>query len=296
MEEDFLGIRSVDTGIGSAGVGYVVIPKEIDREQYIQDCYRTNTLTINGGMGYGYLTSVPVDVNVMQNIKFPTDENNRGTPVIWVRDAVSHLPVIVGALRKQENYYSLSENQYRLFRGIGEKSVEVFLNGNNTDLQITLLGDKEDPANVNIKVTSQNKDSVFNLFCDNEINVFSESVVNIASNQKILLQITDKGESKMSLTYEKGIGLKYEDEFENKINVKDEEVNIISKKINHNEGKEPMVLGDTLAQLLSDFLDACQNLSFMSPAGQTSIPINVADFVAIKGKLDKIKSKISNLD
>ena len=51
MEEEYIGIRNLDTGIGSAGVGFVVVPSDIDREQYINDCYRTNTLTINGGKG-----------------------------------------------------------------------------------------------------------------------------------------------------------------------------------------------------------------------------------------------------
>ena len=58
MEEDVIGIRNLDTGIGSAGVGFVVVPSEVDRVQYINDCYRTNTLTINGGKGYGYFSGV----------------------------------------------------------------------------------------------------------------------------------------------------------------------------------------------------------------------------------------------
>lgn len=74
MEEDVIGIRNLDTGIGSAGVGFVVVPSEVDRVQYINDCYRTNTLTINGGKGYGYFSGVHADINVMQCIKFPTDE------------------------------------------------------------------------------------------------------------------------------------------------------------------------------------------------------------------------------
>jgi hypothetical protein len=296
MEEDVIGIRNLDTGIGSAGVGFVVVPSEVDRVQYINDCYRTNTLTINGGKGYGYFSGVHADINVMQNIKFPTDEENRGTPVVWVKDAVSQLPVIVAVLRKQGDYYSLDENQYRLKRGTETRNVEIFVDGNTAGLDITILGDKEEPANIDIKLSSENADSVLNVSCDNEINIIGNKSVNVVTNQKATLKVKEKGEEKMSLSYELGVGLNYKDEFENEVVAKDGEVDIISKKINHNSGKEPMVLGNTLADLLDEMLKAIQAITVISPVGATSTPVNAASFAAIQAKLDTIKSKISNLE
>ena len=58
--------------------------------------------------GYGYFSGVHADINVMQNITFPTDEENRGTAVVWVKDAISQLPVIVGVLRKQNEVLFIS--------------------------------------------------------------------------------------------------------------------------------------------------------------------------------------------
>lgn len=296
MEEDVIGIRNLDTGIGSAGVGFVVVPSEVDRVQYINDCYRTNTLTINGGKGYGYFSGVHADINVMQNIKFPTDEENRGTPVVWVKDAVSQLPVIVSVLRRQGEYYSLDENQYRLKRGTETRNVEIFVDGTTAGLDITVLGDKDEPANIDIKLSSENADSVLNVSCDNEINIIGNKSVNVVTNQKATLKVKEKGEEKMSLSYELGVGLNYKDEFENEVVAKDGEVDIISKKINHNSGKEPMVLGNTLADLLDEMLKAIQAITVISPVGATSTPVNAASFAAIQAKLDTIKSKISNLE
>lgn len=296
MEDEVIGIRNLDTGIGSAGVGFVVVPSEVDRVQYINDCYRTNTLTINGGKGYGYFSGVHADINVMQNIKFPTDEENRGTPVVWVKDAVSQLPVIVAVLRKQGEYYSLNENQFRLKRGTETRNVEIFIDGSTSALDITILGDKEEPANIDVKLSSENADSVLTVSCDNEINIIGEKAVNVTTNKKATLKVTEKGEDKMSLSYELGVGLKYKDEFENEVTAKEGQVDVISKKINHNSGKEPMVLGDTLAKILDDMLKAIQAITVISPVGVTSVPVNIADFAAIQAKLDTIKSEISNLE
>nr|DAI70552.1 MAG TPA: hypothetical protein [Caudoviricetes sp.] len=296
MEDEVIGIRNLDTGIGSAGVGFVVVPSEVDRVQYINDCYRTNTLTINGGKGYGYFSGVHADINVMQNIKFPTDEENRGTPVVWVKDAVSQLPVIVAVLRKQGEYYSLNENQFRLKRGTETRNVEIFIDGSTSALDITILGDKEEPANIDVKLSSENADSILTVSCDNEINIIGEKAVNVTTNKKATLKVTEKGEDKMSLSYELGVGLKYKDEFENEVTAKEGQVDVISKKINHNSGKEPMVLGNTLADLLNEFLAAVQKITVISPVGVTSVPVNIKDFAAIQAKLDTIKSQISNLE
>lgn len=296
MEDEVIGIRNLDTGIGSAGVGFVVVPSEVDRVQYINDCYRTNTLTINGGKGYGYFSGVHADINVMQNIKFPTDEENRGTPVVWVKDAVSQLPVIVAVLRKQGEYYSLNENQFRLKRGTETRNVEIFIDGSTSALDITILGDKEEPANIDVKLSSENANSILTVSCDNEINIIGEKAVNVTTNKKATLKVTEKGEDKMSLSYELGVGLKYKDEFENEVTAKEGQVDVISKKINHNSGKEPMVLGNTLADLLNEFLAAVQKITVISPVGVTSVPVNIKDFAAIQAKLDTIKSQISNLE
>ena len=298
MEEEIIGIQKLDTGVGSAGVGFVVVPSDIDREQYINDCYRTNTLTINGGRGYGYFRGVHADINVMQNISFPSGDENRGTAVIWVKDAISQLPVIVGVLRKQNEYYSLSENQYRLKRDNVDKTrvVELFIDGDTSSLDINVVGDKDEPANVNIKLNSENKDSIFNLSCDNEINISSEKNINIESNKKVSIQITDKGELKSSIFYELGTGFVYKDEFENEVNCKDGEINIVSNKINHNSGKEPMVLGDTLATILEDILKSIQKLTVITPVGTSTIPVNVSEFAIIQSKINTIKSKKSNIE
>ena len=71
---------------------------------------------------------------------------------------------------------------------------------------------------------------------------------------------------------------------------------MVSKKINHNKGSEPMVLGDTLADILKDLCKAIQQLTVVTPVGTSSVPVNIADFASIQAKIDNIKSKKSNLE
>lgn len=321
-----IGLVKVETGVGSGGVGFLVVPDEIDRTQYIEDCYRTQTVSMNGGEGYGFYNSVRCPQNILENLQFPT-ETSRGTPVVWIKDGMSHLPVIVGWLRPEGDFYALGENQWRVSRGNDKRNVELFVDGNVAALQISVMGDSEEPANVDIKLTSQNQDSVFNLSSDNEINLNATKKASISGDNELDFNIKEKGEVKgqiryligeglsiiseknvswtirddedkelTTMTYKAGTGFVYKDEFGNEIKCSDGLVELISKKINHNSGKEPMVLGDTLEKILNDLLTAIQKLTVISPVGATSPPVNIADFAEIQARLDTIKSKKSNLE
>ena len=290
-------IRKSPVNIGTAGVGFVVIPNAETREQYIEDCYRTNTVTIQGGQGYGFFPDVHVDSEVMQQLSFPSgaEDDNRGSAVVWVRDDITGLPVIVATLRKQDDYYALAENQRRWACSTPNGSVEVFADGNG-NLNISITGSDNFPGALNVKVSSDNADSVVNVSSDAEVNVQADKKVKVISADEVEFGMIVEGEQKTTLRYKVGEGLEYKDEFENEITVKDGEVTIVSKKINHNEGKEPMVLGDSLADFLGEFIDACMALTVVTPAGTSSVPVNVADFAKLKTKFDNFKSQKSNLE
>ena len=293
---EIIGINSVDAGIGSAGVGFVVVPKGINADEYIRDCYRTNTVTINGGRGYGYFSGVHVDEAVMQNITFPTDEINRGTAVIWVKDAISQMPIIVGSLRKHDDFYKLEENQFRMKRSSGEKNVEIFADANDSLIDISIIGDEASPAEFKIKLSSPNSNSVLNISSDNEITLESEKLVKIISNDEANIQVRTEGELKCEAKYKVGKGFDYKDEFGNTVSCTDEKVEVVSKQVVHNSGKESMVLGDTLEKLLDKTLNAIIKLTVPTALGPSGTPINKAEFQDVLSELKTILSKKSKLE
>ena len=380
--------QTIKNEIGHAGVGYVVIPPSITPEEYIEDCYRTNTVTIWGGRGYGFFNGIHVTEQAMQDIQFPIDgeDNKRGSAVVWIKDDNSQLPVVIATIRQQDDFFSLEQNQFRLNRCIDDKrSIEVFVDAKTASMFVNIIGDNEEAADFNIKVVSENKDSVINVYSDNEIDVSAESLVHVHAadevrlsvdkegitqtkiickvdegkssvvHKKIDLVVTDEdgeeqmhamyehetgftyddefdnhvtcedgkvtlkvAEDKAEFTYEKGTGFTYKDEFNNEIVCKDKEVDIKSQKIvetgdiQHNNGGEKMVKGDTLKGLLEELCgqvsDICTaamaiTVTCAMPGSPSGPPVNAAQFGAaqaqvntIKGKLQQILSQKSTLD
>ena len=67
-------------------------------------------------------------------------------------------------------------------------------------------------------------------------------------------------------------------------------------KFNCGDGTEPMVLGNTLKDLLSQLISAITALTVPTPHGPSGAPLNSAQFNQIKSQLDKMLSQLSNTD
>ena len=297
QQSDILGFHNNNLDIGSGGVGYVVVPVEDEREDYINDCYRTHRVTIQGGRGYSLFNNVPAPPYVIDSIHFPK-EGEFGTPVIWVKDGVSKLPIIVGYLTKEGEGYIMDKNQYRLIRGNGfSKTVEFFIDGEESELQISLLGDADSPAKFKIKINSKNEDSEVDIYCDNKLSITSDKELDLNTSGTFNLNITDAGKTKAFLKYVLGEGLVYEDEFKNKITAHKGELKVESQKINLGTGAQPLVLGNSLNNLLGELIDTITTM-VMAVTLPTAVlsPPAVAKLTTIKGKLDSLLSKLSNTD
>ena len=312
--------RGAKTTVGQSGVGFVVVPNDDKREDYINDCYRTMSVTINGGFGYGYISNVKILGNVLQQIKFPLKSTERGTPVFWVRENFTNRPIIVGVIPEGNYTNLLTEGQGRYVQQVGERVVEIFEDATNGVLNISVVSDSEHPANVRIKASSGTTESVLEVESDGIVRVSGNQVESVARQDFKMVLKNAVDDELVTITGDKK-KVEYIDQFKTNVRLskesvdvnteidvnveaKDSAINVTSKeinlktdnKLNLDSGKEPMVLGDTLKGILNDILKAIQTMTVMTPTGPSSVPINVADFASIQAKLQTILSKKSNLD
>lgn len=296
MEGKFEINRGGNNAIGQSGIGFIVVPDDNTRQQYIADCYRTSTVTINGGFGYGYISAVKILPDVLQKIHFPLKSTERGTPVLWLRENFSNRPIVIGIISEEGYTNLLKENQNRYVQEIDGKVVEIFQDANSATLNINVVGKSDTPANINIKVASGSEDSVVNIDSDGKVNVSANDFTATARNTFNIFLKDGKNDELISLIGDSK-KMEFKDKFGNVITSNKENINItVAEKFNVNGGKEPMVLGQTLVDLLSEILDAIQKITVITPVGTSSVPVNIASFASAQQKLKNILSKISNLD
>lgn len=291
----------VPSGNLSAGIGYIIIPDNdaIDRDEFVEDCLRTKRVSIYGGLGYGTIHDVSIDESVLQRITFPKVKGERSTPIVWLNIPVFNKPVVIAALRYDNDFSSLEELERNFNLHHLNKHIDVSFRAKEASCDISIKGDAEVPAKLNLNVTNENKTSEVNVFVKGNTKIHSTESLILQSDKKIDLKIIDKENvEKCSIVYEDKVGLIYKDEFKNEIILNDSNIQIKSgkKKIVLQEGKEPIILGDTLKTTLEQILDGIAALTVGTVFGPSSTPINSAVFTGIKQKLDTILSKVSSTD
>ena len=286
--------RGARTCLGESGIGYVVIPDNDTRDEYINNCYYSCTVTIDGGYVYSYIENVPIPLELLQQIKFPLKEDEVGSRVFWVRENTFNRPVIVGILNNLYEPNGMVAGQNRYVQEINGNVVEIFMDANTAEMNIKVTGSKNNPSKINV-ISNTNEDS--------EINVTSSGKVKISAKNLIVEAFKDavftlkKNDSKELLKIESNdTQLKITDQFNNEVTLKDGEIDVVSNKINHNGGNEPMVLGNTLKESLSNLIDAILSMTMVTPTGASSTPMNAAQFIQIKSQLNNILSQKSNLE
>jgi len=289
----------VESGNSPAGIGYIAIPDDesIDKEQYIEDCYRSHSVAIYGGVHYGYFYNVSIDKEVIKSIEFPKEKGLYGSPVVWVNIPPYNKPVIIAVLKGKDEYYLNAEGEWNMSREFDGNHIDISAKSKEGVLDFSVMASK---GKININLIDPNKEGNLKVYVKGKSQIHATEETQIVSDKKIQLLVLDEdSKNKVAITYEREIGLTYIDEFDNEINIIDGEIQIKSDKINHNEGSEPMVLGNTLVNdILSDLCDALVELTVTcsTPTTPSSPPINLAKFIAIKAKLNTILSQKSNND
>lgn len=298
--DDILGIKGIESTNLHAGVGYVIIPEGVDRDEYIEDVYRSGKISIYGGYGHSNFYDIHIDREVLQRIIFPAKPNQNGSPVVWINIPKHNEPVVISVLKYDEVIHSLSQYRKRITRSIDGSMVDIDLDAQKSKITISATGNRINRGEIEINLGSLDNNGILKLDINGEVLVRSSDRIVQISEKKIEVAVTDKSGITKAFTRmssEKDVNrFEYQDEFENAIIANGELINISSKKINHNEGKEPMVLGNTLATKLGELIDAINKLTVPTNSGPSGTPINSAEFTKIKNSLDEIKSKISNLD
>lgn len=288
--------RGANNAIGQSGIGYIVVPNDVTRLQYIEDCYRTHTVTMNGGFGYGYVANVRIFPSVLQQIHFPLSSEERGAAVFWVRENFSNTPVIIGVIADDQDVNLMQENEDRTVQTVGDNVVEIYKNANNATMVINVIGTTDTPSDLTIKVVSGSKDSVIHVMTDGKVDVDADTIDATAQTKIRVTLATEQNETISAITADAD-KTEFVDKNGNRITINADNVNIVpANQFNVNDGKEPMVLGNTLVNLLKEILQAIQQISVPTPHGVSGTPINSGTFSGISSRLETMLSKISNLN
>ncbi len=178
-------------GIPQSGVGYIIVPSGSDRSEYITRCYRTHTVSINGGLGCSNMHNVKITDTALRNIKFPNDLNETGTPVVWIRESFYNRPIVIDTLTVTGDTSFGTDAHQAMAKSVGDQSAGVHVDGGGV-ASLSADGGTNAAGAVNIKAVGSNGTAV-NIESTDQVNE-SAKTLNVTLTKDYHLVIDDQSD------------------------------------------------------------------------------------------------------
>jgi len=276
----------------SSGAGYIYLPSDVDREEYINNVYNTHKVSVQTENAE-VLHDVPIGMNALQWIKFPLISTELGSPIYWVASPIHKQPVIVEVFEFDDEMSDMKKDSFLLKRSSDNGTVSIRGDSKNNKINITIASNLDTGGELLVNVTNKTKTGKITFNVQGDIEVFSRNTtLNNLNTLKAQIEDLDIDELQTIIKYVKSVGFSYLDEFENEINATEPSIQIKGKTaVLIGVGEEALALGDTLAQLIKDFLTEISKAT--TPAGPL---LNAAAIVAFVGQVDTILSQYAKTD
>lgn len=272
-----LGITPIEGERWSCGAGYIIIPADVDRDQYILSCFNTGRVIIKIDIDGSIVTRVPIDINTINLIDFPEKPEDLGSCVFYVTEPIHKHPVVIAILTKNNELLDLREGQFKIKRVYGKNFVEITGSAKEEFIALNLQGGEK--GILGISVNNKNKNAKVSLRVGGEIDSYTTGTTKLRSNESIILKTQNKEDESKNSSFTQTEG---ENNFQN-------------TKFVINKGEEPMALGNVLQKFLDKFIDTVSQSTVTTSIGQMPL-LNAQQIAALKQETSNILSKVGFLE
>lgn len=221
--------------IPMVGYGYVVLPRLIDRDDYITHATRNQKVSIMPEEGSSYIHDCYVTQEAFANIIFPATVNNLGSLVVYVTPSIDNKPFVIGVINKEYETTILEERAFRLEKRFGQNVVNITGRAKTGELVINVQN-RSGAANCSINLMGS-EGSNFNIKCNTKATIYSDQEVALDTSGRVRLK---------SLEREDANNFSYLDVENNNVTI------VPQEKFNVGSGAEPLVLGNELQEQLNN--------------------------------------------
>lgn len=215
--------------------GYIAIPAGVDREAFIETCFRRNRVSIITDYG-SVINECYILKTALQTINFPVEVGEKGSCVCYVCGEFSNKPVVIGSIDENDQSDLLNEGMFYFSKELKGTVITIQGDPNNNNFTINLTS--ENPSNISLSIKG-NEESSIDIQSSGAVNVTTDKVVNIKSFESIVSTIFDveKQEDIHQLTWDKDSIkiIRKNEKSENTVLINDEETSLIRTTQNADE-------------------------------------------------------------
>lgn len=271
------------------GIGRIMIPKGVDRNKFVSQCYRLRQVSIILNTG-SMIKKCNITEEAINHIKFPNTPNSLGSEVVFSTDKFKSTPIITGVLSEISERTYLNEGEFHLSKRVGGSSFDIFA---SREGKIIL---KVEGENSEINLLSNGENSKVNLKCDGDINILDADNLNFKIRGSNTLEILDNDSNQVySFKVDSGGVVVLNSEGEEILNINEDSFKLFSGGSPISKGDELKKQLETTNSYLTTLLNALNTtftgLNAVAPG--TSVAFSTAMADGVKGDFSKINSEKS---
>lgn len=238
--------------------GYIIIPSNVDRDSFVENCFRREKVSILVEEGGGVVNDCYITKQALKDIDFPTKSISEklngkseekdsflGSAVNFISEPYHGQPIILGTTSKVDESGLLTEGLFRQFKLKDGNFVSIQGDAKSATISIDVSGGDND-GSLNINVRNKNENSKLNINVRGDFNTFVKG----NDNKKIQ---GNKNETIKGNKISEVVG---------DINLKPEGLFKIG------EGSEPILLGD---KTVTELNKAQSYVDLLQQATQTAL-------------------------
>ena len=182
----------------SVGIAYTACPSDIDREEYLKDCFLNHRISMKTEDG-GYYNRVPVSIDVLQYLDFPKNENELGVAIVYITESQHKQPIVIARLPKIEEIGDGREGMLKIGKSYGLDKVEIIQDAKNGFLHFDVNAGKNQGI-VKFNVDNDKNDCLFGIDVSGNIVVQSTQSTYIHNEEEFTSIVTPDGEDDLDLS------------------------------------------------------------------------------------------------
>lgn len=182
-------IRKQSTVQQTTGFGYVFIPEGVDRDKFVETCFRSNKISIIDDSDGNVIHECFISNEALQNLIFPRNVGEKGVPVMWISQSYLNQPMIVGTFTPTDGRISMrSDEEFSIIREWDKGFLNISGSAKTGNLFISVQGQQFGT----IKISAiGDENSFLELKSSGEVNVSADQKVNIESFDELNVSLID---------------------------------------------------------------------------------------------------------
>jgi len=180
----------------SINTGYIIIPENVDRVQFIKQCLRTELFSILVEGGGGIAHNCYITKSALRDVEFPIENNTLGSCVTFFTEPFGGKAIITGVISKGEET-GLIEESTIVFKKTKNGNYALLSVDGNGQITIDIIGTAQQ-GKLNINVRNDDYSAEVNLHVKGNINIYTEGNIDINTVGGDITMTTDQTISMMN--------------------------------------------------------------------------------------------------